>query len=131
MVGADYLRAAVTLHLPKASPVSTIRWEQYRRLNLHPASGVGIWAERPFTKYVQVQAGYVSVDQYYGGWNADRMQSGRRVFANANIRIYGPISASIYATHAFSTPYSVSIDRRLDAVSSTDVLDALRRTGVF
>jgi len=131
MVGADYLRAAVTVHLPKASPVSAIRWEQYRRLNLHPASGVGLWAERSFTKHVQVQAGYVSVDQHYGGWNADRMQSGRHVFANATIRIHGPLSASIYAAKAFSTPYPVPIGRRFDAVIQYSVLDLLRRTGVF
>lgn len=130
-IGADYLRAAITLRLPKASPVSTIRWEQYRRLNLHPASGIGLWAARPVTKYAQVQAGYVSVDRFYGGWNADRMASGRRLFISANIKIYGPLTASLYATRAFSVPYSVSIDRRFDAVIQYSVLDLLRRSGVF
>ena len=59
------------------------------------------------------------------------MQSGRHVFANANIRIHGPLSASIYAAKAFSTPYSVPIGRRFDAVIQYNVLDLLRRTGVF
>jgi hypothetical protein len=129
--GADLLRGAATLHLPAGSPLDTIRIEGYRRFNHHARSGVGVWGERRFGPHLQLQAGFVSVDQYYGGWNADRMQSGRRLFASANIPIYGPISASIYATHAFHTPYPVSIEHRFDAVIGYDVLKALRGAGVF
>ena len=73
----------------------------------------------------------MSVDQHYGGWNADRIQSGRHFFLNATLPIHGPLSASIYATHALSAPYHVSVARRFDAVISYDVLSELRRTGIF
>ncbi|MGE5243715.1 MAG: hypothetical protein ACM3SQ_05770 [Betaproteobacteria bacterium] len=130
-LGADLLRAAITVHLPATSPVSAVRWEQYRRFNRHAASGVGVWAERSITKHLQLQAGYVTVDRFYGGWNADRMQSGRHLFAAATIPIHGPFTASIYAARALSTPYAVPIGRRFDAVIGYDVRDALRRTGIF
>ena len=130
-IGADILRAAVTLHFSAKAPVSTVRYEQYRRVNLNAASGFGVWADRPITKYARLQGGYVTVDQFYGGWNADRMQSGRRFFANATIAIYGPVSGSLYVTHALDAPYAVSVNRRFDAIISYDVLNTLRRTGIF
>jgi hypothetical protein len=130
-IGADFLRPAVTFRFAAGAPVSAIRVEAYRRVNPDTANGLGIWAERPVTKYARVQAGYVTVDPGYGGWNADRMQSGRRVFANATIPIYGPLAASVYATQAFSEPYNVSVHRRVDVVISYDLLSTMRKTGVF
>jgi hypothetical protein len=130
-VGADLVRGAVTIRLPAGAPVSAIRYEQYHRFNLHAASGLGLWAERPVTKYVRVQGGYVSVDQFYGGWNADRMLSGRRFFVNATIPIRGPLSASLYATAALKEPYAVSIHRRFDAVVQYDLLNPLRKARIF
>ena len=59
------------------------------------------------------------------------MQSGRRVFASANVKIHGPLTASLYATKVVSTPYSMSIGKRFDAVMQYSVLDLLRRSGVF
>jgi hypothetical protein len=130
-LGSDILRAAVTLRLDKNAPVSAVRYEQYRRLNQNAAAGFALWAERTITKYVAIQGGYATVDQFYGGWNADRMQSGRRLFANATIPLYGSFAASVYATRALSAPYTLPIARRFDAVISYDVLRSLRRARVF
>jgi hypothetical protein len=130
-IGSDILRGAVTLRFDKSAPISTVRYEQYRRVSPGPAAGFGLWAEGSVTEHLRVQGGYVSVDQRYGGWNADRIQNGRHFFVNATLPIYGPLSASIYASHALSAPYQVSIGRRFDAVISYDLLSQLRRTGLF
>ena len=130
-IGSNILRGAVTFRFDKSAPVRTVRFEQYRRGSPYPAAGFGLWAERTVMERVRVQGGYVSVDQHYGGWNADRIQSGRHFFLNASMPIYGPLSASIYATHALSAPYPVSIGRRFDAVISYDLLSDLRRSGIF
>ena len=130
-IGSNILRGAVTVRFDKAAPISTVRYEQYRRISPSPAAGFGLWAEGSVSERVRVQGGYVTVDQHYGGWNADRAQSGRRFFLNTTLQLYGPLSASIYATHALSAPYAVSIGRRFDAVISYDVLSELRRTGIF
>ncbi|HUL72436.1 MAG TPA: hypothetical protein VLT86_05005 [Vicinamibacterales bacterium] len=129
--GADILRAAVTVHLQKTALVRTIRYEQYCRVNDRAANGFGVWADRSVTGRATIQGGYVTVDQYYGGWNADRMLIGRRVFAIGTVQLYGPISASVYATKAFAGSYTVPIGRRFDAVISYDVLNTLRRSGLF
>jgi len=130
-IGSNIMRDAVTLRFDKSSPISTVRYEQYRRVSPSPAAGFSLWAEGSITEHLRVQGGYVSVDQQYGGWNADRIQNGRHFFVNATLPIYGPLSASIYAAHALSAPYLVSIERRLDAVISYDLLSELRRTGIF
>jgi hypothetical protein len=131
LVGGDVFRAAITLHFDKRSPISTVRWQEYRRTNLHAAWGGAIWAEGKVTRFARVQGGYVSVDRFYGGWNADRMQSGRRVFVSAAIPIYGPIAASLYATQALDDTFTVPIARRFDAVISYDVLAQLRQAHIF
>lgn len=130
-IGADIARAAVTVHLSKTAPVNTIRYEQYHRFNLHEASGFAVWADRSITKYLRLQGGYATVDQYYGGWNADRMQIGRRFFAAATIPIWGPVSASLYGTQALHADYPITIRQRFDAVISYDLLDTLRRGRIF
>jgi len=130
-IGADILRAAVTLHFSAKAPVSTVRYEQYRRFNLNAASGFAVWADRPVTTHARLQGGYATVDEFYGAWNADRMQSGRRVFASATIAIYGPVSGTVYVTQALGAPYALAVHRRLDAAISYDVLNTLRRTGMF
>ncbi len=130
-IGSNILRGAVTVRFDKPAPISIVRYEQYRRISPSPAAGFGLWAEGSVSEHVHVQGGYVSIDQYYGGWNADRVQSGRRFFLNTTLPIYGSLSASIYVTHALSAPYLVSIGRRFDAVISYDLLSELRRTGIF
>jgi len=130
-LGSNILRGAVTLRFDKPAPISTVRYEQYRRISPSPAVGFGLWAEGSVSGHLRIQGGYVSVDEHYGRWNADRVQNGRHLFVNATLPIYGPLSASIYAAHALSTPYPVSIGRRFDAVISYDVLSELRRTGIF
>lgn len=129
--GVDTVRAAVALRFAPTAAVNTIRYEQYRRLNARAANGFVLTAERPVTKWVRLQAGVASIDQFYGGLNADRIQRGRRVFAIANVPLVGPLAAAFFATQAFHAPYSISNRTRFDAVLSYDLLRTLRDTGVF
>jgi hypothetical protein len=128
---ADTLRGAVSLRFKAGSPLSAVRWEQYARVSDPDAAGFAVTAERPVTKWVRLQGGYATIDQLYGGLNADRIQRGRRLFAIANVPIHGPLSASIFATHAFDADYTISNKTRFDAVLAWDVLNSLRATGKF
>ncbi len=127
----DTLRAAVALRFKAGSPLSALRWEQYARLSEPDGAGFVVTAERPVTKWVRLQGGYATVDERYGGLNADRIQRGRRVFAIANVPIHGPLSASFFTTHAFDADYTISNKTRFDAVLAWDVLNTLRATGKF
>jgi hypothetical protein len=138
--GANTIRAAATLRFKPPAPVRTLKYEQYYRLTCRPAGGFALWAERQVTSHASLQAGYASIDDYFGptdtvkvarDWNADRMQRGRRFFAVGTIPIYGPLSASLYITHALASSVSIPLHTRFDAIVSYDVLDTLRRAGVF
>jgi hypothetical protein len=130
-IGADIARAAVTMHLSKTAPVQTIRYEQYHRFNLHEASGLGLWAERVVSSHLRVQGGYVAIDRYYGGWNADRFQSGKRFFVFATIPIHGPFTAAVFASQALHADYAIPLKRRYDIYLAYDLLDSLRRAKIL
>jgi hypothetical protein len=127
----DTVRGGLALRFKAGAPVSSVRYEQYIRTSAPRAAGFALMAERPFTGWLRVQGGYVTVDERYGGLNADRIQRGRRVFALANVSIYGPLSASLFVTRAFNATYSLSNRTRVDGVVAWDVLNSLRKTGVF
>ena len=129
--GADTVRVAITVKLDKIAPFSTLRYEQYRRVTNHPAAGFALWTEQAMSRHARLQWGYATIDQFYGGWNADRIQSGRRFFGIATIAIHGPLSASLFATQALPSSYPITLKRRLDAVFLYDVLASLRGTGIF
>jgi hypothetical protein len=130
--GLDTLRGGVALRFKAKAPLSALRYEQYARTSgANHAAGFAVTAERPITKYVRLQGGYTTIDEHYGNLNADRIQRGRRFFAVANVPIKGPLSASIFATRALHSPYTVSNKVRFDAVLAYDVAAALRSTGKF
>lgn len=129
--GADTLRGAVALRFKPTAPITALRYEQYHRFNANSASGFALTAERPVTKWVRLSGGYATIDEFYGGLNADRIQRGRRFFAIANVPLVGPLSASFFVTEALHADYALSNQTRFDAVLAWDVLNSLKRTGHF
>ena len=138
VAGVATARAAVAVHFRKSAPLSTVRFEQYRRFanrSAEPvpvegsryATGFAVVGERPITSHVRLQAGYADIDAAYGGLNADRIQRGKRVFAIAAIPIAGPLSAQLFATQAFTRSYSITNRTRFDAVITYDLLAAFQK----
>jgi hypothetical protein len=125
--GVGTVRAALAVRFDQGVPIAGLRYEQYHRSSSHAASGFALVAERPITKWMRLQGGYATIDEFYGGWNADRIQRGRRVFATSTLRIAGPLSASIFATRALASTYSISNRVRFDAALTWDVLAQVRR----
>jgi hypothetical protein len=87
--------------------------------------------ERPLTKWLRASGGYASVDLAYGGLNADRFDRGRRVFATTTLTFTPWLNVSLFATRAFASDVVLSNRTRFDAVLTYNLLDTLRRTGVF
>lgn len=129
--GADTLHAGVTIHLPDRAPVATLRYEQYRRLTAHPAWGFSVWADRVVARRVRLQGGYASIDRWFGGWNADRIQIGSRVFGVIAVPLGQGFGLQVFATRAASATYPIPIASRVDVTLNYDVLSALKRAGWF
>ena len=98
-------------------------------MTVAPANGFAVVADRPIARKARLQAGYATIDEAYGGLNADRIQSGPRVFAIATVPLPAALSLQLFVTRAFETSYTVSNRTRFDAVVSYDVLAAIRRAG--
>jgi len=129
--GADAFHSGITVHLPPRAPYANIRYEKYRRVTHHAASGFAIWADRSLITRARVQGGYATVDQFFGGWNADRMQSGRRVFASMLVALGRGVAVQVFATRAFASRYAIPIKTRIDLTVNYDVLSALGRSHWF
>lgn len=129
--GTSTLRAGVALRFKSTAPISALRYEQYVRLSGSRAAGFAVTAERPLPRSARLLGGYATVDERYGGLNSDRIQRGRRFYVLANVPLVGPLSASFFATRALDQSYSVSNKTRFDAIIAWDVLNSLRKTGVF
>ncbi len=129
--GAHAFHAGVTVRLPRVSPIGTVRYEQYSRMTIHPAAGFALWGERVLPYRIRVQGGYATIDRYFGGWNADRMQNGKRIFAVAAVPLHGGVTIQAFGTQAFTTSYPIPIKHRVDITASYDVLAALHHTGWF
>jgi hypothetical protein len=123
--GAHVVHAAVfTALTPGRNPVS-LRYEQYARFEINPANGFAVAAERGVAR-VRLQGGYTTIDEKYGGWNADRIQRGKRVFATLTAPVTRDLSLSVFATEAFHSPYAISNRTRVDVVLTFDLLGALK-----
>ena len=131
VASTDTLRGAMAFRFKAGSPLSALRYEQYIRTSGNTAAGFAVTAERALPHAVRAIGGYVTIDERYGGLNADRIQRGRRFFGLLNFPIKGPVTASLFATRALKAPYSLSNKVRFDAVVTWDVLASLRATGKF
>jgi len=131
VAGVHTLRGGLALRFKPRAPISALRYEQYARVSGSKAAGFAVLADRNLPRSIRIQGGYATIDEKYGGLNADRVQRGRRFLALATIPLVGPLSASIYATHALHSPYTVSNKTRFDAVLAWDVMASLRKTRKF
>ena len=129
--GVHTLRGGLALRFKPKAPISALRYEQYARVSGSRAAGFVLIADRNLPRSIRIQGGYATIDERYGGLNADRVQRGRRLMALATVPLVGPLSASFYATHALHSTYSVSNKTRFDAVLAWDVMASLRKTGKF
>jgi hypothetical protein len=125
--GARTSRAALAVAF---APVS-VRLEGYRRVRVAPAGGFAITLERPLTEWLRASGGYATIDRNYGSLNGDRFERGRRIFATTTITFTRWLNLSLFATRAVAIDFPLPIRTRFDAVLTYNLLDSLRRTGVF
>ena len=125
--GSRTIRAAVSVAF---APVA-VRVETYRRMRVAPAGGFAITLDRPLNKWLRASGGYATVDPAYGAFNADRFDRGRRVFGTTTITFAPWMNLSLFATRAVANDFPLSNRTRFDAVLTYNLLDSLRRTGVF
>ena len=106
--------------------IDVVRLEWYARPD-DSVQGGAVTLERKVSKRTVLSGGYANIDKDFGGLNADKFHKGARLFANAQHRLFGQVSASVYYTHWIDTGFAVPIARRFDVAVSWNALPAFQK----
>jgi hypothetical protein len=129
--GASTWRQGVDVKTPELRVVDSVIIEAYERIDRIEGRGFAITAAKTLNRHLAFDAGYASIDPDYGGLNADRIQSGKRVFGTATYNFSPDFVASVFVTTLIGNNPTLP-QRTLRNVSFTyNALPALRRTGLF
>jgi hypothetical protein len=129
--GAHTWRAATNLNTKELRAVDSILFENYKRTNNTPAYGFAVTATKGFTRKLSLSGGYASIDQFYGGLNADRFHVGNRLFGTLTYVISPRFTASAFLTRAVGNDF-VLVQRTLsNLIFAYNALPDIRRTGWF
>ena len=129
--GTETLRQAVKLDLHEARLIDTLRFEDYERLDVHPAYGFALIGEKHVTKRFTLIGGYAHIDRFYGGLNADRFNFGHRVYLLGSYALAPDFTVSTFYNHAVNKNYAGSNRARFEVLFSYDLVKGLRRAGIL
>jgi hypothetical protein len=121
--GTTAWRGAVAVKLPRV--VDGVRVELYRRAGHEGATGGAVSVNRKVARRIALSGGYANIDRAVQ-LNGDKYSRGSRLFGGATVPVAGPLSASVFYTHAIANDYPVPNARRFDAVLSWNVLSTLQ-----
>jgi hypothetical protein len=130
VAGATTLRSGFRLDTPELRVPTSIRFEQYGRVN-DAVYGFSICGERTVAQRFTLSAGWADIDQKYGGLNSDRFGSGRRWFTTDTIALGRELSVQIFYQHAVDTAFAVPNRHSMQMLLTYNVLKGLQRTGVL
>lgn len=129
--GIETLRQAFKLYPPKNRFVDSVVFENYQRLDFHPARGCAATIQKNPTHRLAITGGFVDIDRNFVNWNADKLGKGKRVFITASYNFWREFSVGVFAGKAFSNDFPVINAARYDLVIAYDFLKALKRVDIL
>jgi hypothetical protein len=138
-VSADYTavdrsrtwRQAIRVDTRETAVFDSVVVEAYQRTRQQRARGFAVTTIKTLSAHVAINAGYASIDAYYGGLNADRFNIGNRAFAMATYTFSPQFLASAFVTTAVGRNERLPQRTLTNIVFTYNALPALRRTGLF
>jgi len=129
--GVETLRQAVKLDIHEAKLIDALRYEDYERLDVHPAYGFALVGEKRLNKRFTMTGGYAHIDRFYGGLNADRFNFGHRAFLLAAYAVIPEFTVSSFFDVAVNHTYAESNRFRFEVLFSYDLVKGLKRSGIL
>jgi hypothetical protein len=129
--GIETLRQAIKLYPQKNRFFDSLVFENYQRLDFHPAWGFALSVQKSPIPRLAVTWGFVHIDQHYVNWNADRLGKGKRLFIAASYNFWREFSAGVTANKAFYNSFPVINATRFDLILTYDFLKALKRAEIL
>jgi hypothetical protein len=129
--GIETLRQGLKMYPPKNHYLDYVLFENYQRLDYHPAWGCAFSIQKNPSRRLSLTGGFVDIDKGFVNWNADKLGKGKRVFMTANYNFWREFSAIVFAGKAFSNDFPVINAARFDLILSYDFLRALQRANLM
>jgi len=129
--GIETLRQAIKLYPKENRFFDSVVFEDYQRLDFHPAWGFALSMQKNPTRRLALTWGFVDIDRHYVNWNSDRLGKGKRVFLFASYNFWREFSAGVFAGKAFCNSFPVGNAARFDFIVSYDFLKALKRADIL
>jgi hypothetical protein len=129
--GTETLRQAVKLDLHETRLIDALRFEDYERVDVHPAYGFALAGERRLTRRFTLTGGYAHIDRFYGGLNADRFNFGHRIYLLGSYSLTQEFTVSTFYDHAVGKNYAESNRARFEVLFSYDLVKGLKRAGIL
>lgn len=127
--GSDTFRQAVKIKVHEARVVDTVQLENYQRASEAAGYGFGVYAEKRLHMRFTAGGGYAQIDGPIR--NSDRFPQGKRMHLNLHVAISPEFSLTIGATQAVGRSVSGLPRTRLDIAINYNLLQSLRRSGLF
>ncbi len=127
--GIDTFRQAVKVQARELRVIDTFHFENYQRAGDGPGYGFGVYGEKSMTERFSLGGGFARVDR--SGLNSDRFPRGKRLHLNGHLALSSEFSMTVSFTQAFANNVSILPRRRLDVAISYNLLQTLKKTGLF
>jgi hypothetical protein len=129
--GIETLRQAIKFYPKENRFFDSMVFEDYQRLDFHPALGFALSMQKNATRRLALTWGFVDIDRHYVNWNSDRLGKGKRIFLAASYNFWREFSAGVFAGKAFCNSFPVNNAARFDFIVSYDFLKALKRADIL
>jgi hypothetical protein len=124
--GRDFLRQAVTAHVPESRIFDSVHFENYQRLDPTPGYGFSAFGDKTVHKNVALRFGFSRIDRTM--FNGDRYPPGKRLFAGANWQMTREFAVqSVIIQGVGDLPSANSHRTRFELIFTFNVLETLRR----
>jgi hypothetical protein len=128
--GAQSLRQAVHVNIPKRNFVDSVLFENYERIDPQPGYGFAISAARHVTRKFDINGGFAKIS--HAMFNSDRFPRGDRLFVIAGYKPIGELSISPVIITAVGPLLTTSVPRtRFELIVSYNILTALHHYKIF
>ncbi len=127
--GVDTFRQAIKVQTAGLRIMDTLHFENYQRTGFASGYGFGVYGEKNLSNRFSLGGGFARIDR--SGLNSDRFARGRRIHLNSHITLNPEMSLTVSFTQAIANDQPTLPSTRLDLAINYNLLETLKKTGLF
>jgi len=129
--GRDIIREGLNIRMPATVKLLTaVKFEAYQRVSEQDGYGFNASADVRWKK-LAITGGVMSVDRFYGPYNGDRYETGKRWYSIGTVAVTSDLSIGWFQTEAFATSFPIPLKHRFDLIATFNPTARLKRAGIF